>query len=495
MLAVFQASPARAQANYGSAPIGGRSTLMGRTGLVYGSDGAAAFMNPATVVGIDDQRLTFAVNFYQLSVASARHWFQPGPIDRERFGDLEVGDATITNTRLAALPSSLCLFLKLPAIHLLTRSMKHESARRARLGLCLATTAANAFSFAAVDYANAPAEGRETRQAQTITQTYSRLAFGPTYAMQISDDLAIGVSVHGILSSEQSLFAASATTYGGGQPPISSIFYSANHGDSFELNAIAGLTYRINRHQTVALAIQSPSVHLLGRGGANAYTQDDVGGAPSSTRMVSADGDFVSATPLGIGIGTGVMTQRGSVELNLNAFAPMNTAYRARLRGTAVQIDGTDARESTVSVDSSQHAAGVVNGAIGGELFLYPSVSLLGGLATDFSAVGSGDLHGGLFNYYPARSQRVSASFGVGSHGEGGDLLFGAEASYAWGQRLAVNVYQAPPSLGQAPHSTFAILFVIAGSTTLKVVARAFEDIGAAVTNPASLRARPPPAR
>ena len=40
---------------------------MGNTGVALARDGAAPFLNPATVVGIDDRQLAFSVNFLALS--------------------------------------------------------------------------------------------------------------------------------------------------------------------------------------------------------------------------------------------------------------------------------------------------------------------------------------------------------------------------------------------------------------------------------------------
>src|SRR5689334_14206697 len=72
---------ARAQANDRSSPLGGRSALMGNTGVALGRDGAAPFLNPATVVAIDDRRLAFSVNFLTFQVNDFSDWQQPGTVD------------------------------------------------------------------------------------------------------------------------------------------------------------------------------------------------------------------------------------------------------------------------------------------------------------------------------------------------------------------------------------------------------------------------------
>src|SRR5271165_1742763 len=104
-------APARAQANYRSAPIGGRSALMGGTGVALGRDGAAPFLNPATIIHIDDSGVAFSVNFYTVQWSTLFGFHQPGAVDRTKYGDLSLPDDTFNESRADALPSTLCLFL------------------------------------------------------------------------------------------------------------------------------------------------------------------------------------------------------------------------------------------------------------------------------------------------------------------------------------------------------------------------------------------------
>ncbi|MEI9952284.1 MAG: hypothetical protein WDO74_25670 [Pseudomonadota bacterium] len=89
-LILTRTTRARAQANDRSSPLGGRSALMGNTGVALGRDGAAPFLNPATVVGIDDRRLAFSVNFLALQVNHFKDWHQPDGVD-PRFGEVSLG--------------------------------------------------------------------------------------------------------------------------------------------------------------------------------------------------------------------------------------------------------------------------------------------------------------------------------------------------------------------------------------------------------------------
>src|SRR5580698_5111605 len=77
-----------AQGNSFAVPIGGRSALMGNTGTALAVDGSAPFLNPATIVRMDDHRFAFAVNFYSYSLTHFGNWHVPGSVDSAQFGSV-----------------------------------------------------------------------------------------------------------------------------------------------------------------------------------------------------------------------------------------------------------------------------------------------------------------------------------------------------------------------------------------------------------------------
>src|SRR3954464_7625340 len=106
-LMLMATTGARAQANDRSSPLGGRSALMGNTGVALGRDGASPFLNPATVVGIDDRQLAFSVNFLALQLNSFKDWHQPSSVD-PRFGEVSLSESSISSTRITTVPSTVC---------------------------------------------------------------------------------------------------------------------------------------------------------------------------------------------------------------------------------------------------------------------------------------------------------------------------------------------------------------------------------------------------
>ena len=55
--------------------------------------------------------------------------------------------------------------------------------------------------------------------------------------------------------------------------------------------------------------------------------------------------------------------------------------------------------------------------------------------------------------------------------------MIGGEFSAGWGERLAVNSYQLPPVIGTTGHGTYQLMFVVAGSTSLRAIKRAVDDM------------------
>ena len=472
---------ARAQANYRLAPVGGRTTLVGGTGLAYGADGASTFLNPATAVRVDDSRLSFSVNFYTMTFTFAPSWYQPGPIDQARFGQLDTGSTSLADLEFNALPSSLCLYFRIGE----ARSVKDkehtpdfERVRASKLGLCFASIQGSHFGFASGQYDHTATSGSVTRHAQTVSQRYDRFSFGPTFAFSLSENFAIGASVHASFASHRSIFSATANTYNV-TTPTTSIFTSGARGDSFQGTATLGMWWKLGL-PTIAIAVESPSLHFYGLGAANLTTHFEAAGTDTTTTSVK--GSFTSKSPLRLSVGAGVEEHWGSGELNVSYHFPQSSAYSAVMDGRVLDRDGATINDQPLHVALSERTTGVLGIGIGGEVYVTPKLSLLGGANTDISAVPDGKLAGSLMNYFPERTHRIAGSFGIGSHGDGGDLLFGTELGVAWGDRLAVNSYELPPGLATTPHNRIELLFVIAGSTSLKSITRAVRDVRQVIT-------------
>ena len=448
LLVLLLSTAAHAQGNYRASPIGGRTTLMGGTGVADARDGAAPFLNPATVVRIEEGRLAFSVNFYSLTLRSASHWFRPGEVDATRFGVVDDASAKMTDATFDALPSSLCLFFG-AGHELRPRLDKDPIGRSARLAVCFATTQEEDFTFAEERREQRATVGL-TRQSQTVSHSFRRFAIGPTYALHLSEGFAIGASVHGSLVNER-WFTSSILD----APATSSVFVGTSRGTSFDLSSIVGATYRFGT-QTVGLAIETPDLPIAGRGGATVHASS---GAGQAVAEASAAGSFAAHRPLRVGIGTAVVDGWGAAEVDVSYWAPMDHAY-------------------SVDFDDAVGTRGVVGMNAGAEINVSPTLSFLGGASTDVGAVRLGEVGGShLFQYFIAGGDRIAGSLGVRSRGPDGDFMFGTELSHTRSQRLAVNGYAPVPALTATPDESWRILLVIAGSTSFGAIRRAAENV------------------
>ena len=478
----FSSREARAQANYRLAPVGGRATLVGGTGLVYGRDSSSAFLNPATVVRVDPGHLSFSANFYEISLFSSKNWYAPGAVDQAHFpGVTDNGNGARVSTQgFDSLPGSLCVFLRVGELFFLNKFDKKQLGEsQARLGICLASVSYDDFALNNEDY-NQPNPNGSSRQAQTVRQSFRKIAVGPTYAMYVSRALALGASLHISHTGYRSIFETSSVASAPGGGSINQGFYNSAHGDSWDIAATVGATYRVGSHQTLALALEAPSIHAFGPGGYNSYVHYD--GSGSATSSTDAAGTFAVHSPMRFALGTGIRESWGTFELNTSYHIPLASAYHAHFSGRALDVDSAGAQnERGNDLDLSARAKGAMNIGVGAEVFVAPYISLLTGASTDLSTVRGGKLANDQLAYFASDMSRVSGSLGVGSHGTGGSLLLGGEVSYSWGNRLAVNSYQLPARLDAVAAHNVSIVLVIAGTTSIQAIKRAVNDLGNAV--------------
>ena len=446
---------ARAQGSYRSTPIGGRSALMGSTGIALARDGSAPFLNPATIASISDTSLAFSVNFYSYATTRLTDFHQPGEVDRARFGDLALSGTTLQESRFEALPSTLCLFFAVagwggedgaPA----ASGDGHRKGRQ-KLAVCLGNLERQEVNLTALSYTGSSA-GRQADQAQSFQRKWNRLYVGPTMSVYLTDDLAIGLSVHGINTTLTSQWTSTSFTSDQTGHLISSGLDRANNAYSFDLGGILGLTYHLDRHYTLGFSVQSPSLHVTSSFDASTSTHYE--GAGQYATLATGSGDFSAPPPIRVGAGLGARYGRLVLEGDATLYFPRSEAMRTTLHVTEVTTAaGKDAASSSRSYDAvdTERANAVVNSAFGFEYFVRRSLGLLGGFNTDFSAVPLLSKPPSLGSVSMARTSRAAASFGIGSYGNGSELLFGTELSYAWGRAYAVNNYVLPTS---SPSST-----------------------------------------
>jgi hypothetical protein len=485
------AASARAQGNDLSAPTGGRSALMGGTGVALANDGSAPFLNPATIVRINDRSLAFSVNFYTFAYSHFSNWHQPGPVDASQFGTIHLSGTGISSNGFRVFPSTLCLFFTLAGVTDPGANDGGFHRGRQKLAVCLGNTESQNVGLPALALHSSTALGMTT-QVQSIAQNWTRFRAGPTYSMSLSDSLAIGMSLQGVYSADAFAFDSSAITSAQAGGSIQSTLGAGGNGHSFDLTAILGAMLRSGR-LTLGASVEVPALHLLGTYDAVSH-QESQGTGTSGATIASGSGSFSAPPPMRFAVGVGAQWPRLILEVDESvSVAVGNIASTLDVMNTT--LVGTTA--TTTNVDSTFSVAEhpVWNTSLGAEYLVSPSFSVLGGIATNDSALAALSPTSTLGNLVQARMSDVNASIGIGSYGGGGDILIGARFGYGWGQSMAANSYVIPNDWAVVDTQSYSVMLILAGATNLRAIGRAVEKAEKAVTtgNPELPPAAPPP--
>ena len=469
------ATTAHAQGNAYAAPIGGRSALMGNTGIALGIDGAAPFLNPATIVRLDDQRFSFSVNFYNYSVTSLNGWHQPGPADMSQFGKVALSNTGLTSSGFGGLPSTLCLFFTLakgsPSPDAEVGSL---DSWRQKLAICLGTTESQGVAFSALPFNGVTSLGA-TSQSQSLVQSWSRLNIGPSYSVALSRRLAVGLSLHGVYTNESFILDSSSITASMANGGVQSSLGVANSGNSFDMSAILGAIYS-PRPFTFGLSVTFPAIHAFGSYSGTTHDEYSSGTTGSAT-LTNASGTFSATPPIRIAVGAGVEWPNLTLELDESLNIPSPSGFEASVSGTTSTLSanklGSTPFQSTFSVQ--EHT--VLNSSVGAEYFIKNDFSLVGGFSLNLTALPALNPSAGLGNLVQERENIATVSAGVGTYAKSGNLLLGFQLGYGWGESLAANPYQTPNDLVAIDTRSYSALLILAGSTNLKSLGRAVEKI------------------
>ena len=187
---------------------------MGDTGVALGTDSAAPFLNPATIVAERQPTLSLSINLLG-RVVHAPSWYVPGPIDSGLYGNVPQGSAaTLRVSSGTAIPSTFCFFQPLTRLE----ALRQDKVRAGRqdFAACFGTTELDQFDWVGQGYQVANAD-RSTMQSSSVRHTWQRFVLAPTYAIQVTDALAFGASIQGSLTSatELSRWVVGETTTAG----------------------------------------------------------------------------------------------------------------------------------------------------------------------------------------------------------------------------------------------------------------------------------------
>jgi hypothetical protein len=473
------AGDARAQGNALSAPTGGRSALMGNTGVALARDGSAPFLNPATIVRINDNSLAFSVNFYTFGATSFVGWHQPAPVDTSQFGNVALGSTSISTNGFRILPSTLCLFFTVRGVTAEGSNDGGLHRGRQKLAVCFGSTEFEDVLLPALAFQGNTPPGT-TAQTQSIARTWNRFQAGPTYSISLSDDFAVGLSLHGVYTTESFVLDSGSITSAQGGGAVQSSLDAAGSGHAFDLAAILGAAYH-RGSVTLGASAQFPALHVFGTYNGTLHSDYSLAGTDNAT-LSSGSGSFTASPPMRFALGAGAEWQRLVVELDESFQLPLSS-ISSFVNGSTTSLTGTTATATPFSSVYSTQEHPAWNTSLGAEYFVSKSFSLIGGASTSLTTLPALSPTMSVGNLVQARSSSASASLGIGSYGAGADLLIGAQLGYAWGQSMAVNPYVLPNDLAVVDTRAYTVMLILAGATDLRAIGRAVEKVQNAVTS------------
>src|SRR5205823_10117294 len=113
------------------------------------------------------------------------------------------------------------------------RTIAPHTGGRQKLAVCLGTTEQQQVSLPAVNYRGAVAGGA-TQTAQSIAYSWRRVAVGPSYGVDITDALTVGVSLHGVVSTYGFQWSSSANTNDVAGRPTATSMDASGSGHSID---------------------------------------------------------------------------------------------------------------------------------------------------------------------------------------------------------------------------------------------------------------------
>lgn len=471
MICSASAASALASGNHRSAPMGGRSALMGGTGVALGVDGAAPFLNPATITGIEGGKLAFSSRFYRFSRTSFRDFYTPGPID-EQLGTSSFGDTDELNHRVHSIPDSICYFF--PPLG--------GAARQHRLSLCLSTVEEQQLSLTALGLSRT-SSGVRLDQNQHFDVGWSRFNLGPTWGAAVGERLKLGASLmvsfsryrQTLLGSSVVETAAGATTTSGYESLVSAA--------SWDVATRLGATYDLTKRFKLGLSVSVPLFHVFGN-----IRQTHVSDSSDQRSQWWGKGGFSASPPLEFRVGLGGEWESVRLEGDVFVTAGSSSYMRGELDREEVTVpSGGPATRATSKLTVNERTHATVNLALGAEVFVSQRFSVLFGAQSDINALH--DLQASEARLFRTKLDYYRTGAGICSYTDYGDLMVGLRFDYGVGKAAPANTLLVPSALGLASVHEFGIMAVLAGSLSWRSIKQAVGDLSEVVKGNGS----PPP--
>lgn len=456
---LVSASTARGQGNPQSQVLGGRSALMGGTGVALGSDSAAPFLNPAGLARINQSTLALSSQLIELEVRTLSRFRQPGPAPDLSDG-VTLEDADVTNIALDFIPTAVCYFQSLG---------ETDSPRKHTLSFCLGATEEDEVTSLGQS-GSIRADGFQIDATNSVDATWTRRAFGFGWGHFFTDWLAGGASVF-VDQAEQKVTLSTTGLREDLAAELSDVnALNLNRtGTSFALRGEVGGLVHLGDRLRVGLAVRTPSWVF-----ASSYNEtQERRSIDGSTRRRVETGSFEAPSAGRIALGLGYEGPRLQVELDMFFYIPRADFLSLEVdrEETRVEPDGSTSRtRSTETVDDGSNFT--VNISAGARYSLSPSWSVLAGFQTDLSLLEDRADRAPEDRIASTSADLFFGSVGVGYKGRLGNIVTGLRGGYRDGQVVTVDSFVFEPTTAVVTDTAVSVLFVIYGELDFGAVAK-----------------------
>jgi long-chain fatty acid transport protein len=424
LLAVlFFAASARADANYQDFPLGERAMGMGGAFAALADDPSASWYNPGGLGLMSRSSATASLGVYGIE----RRVVETGFSNPVRTADLRQLSFPIISTSLSAMTKF---------------GSRDEKGSRNAIGISLFFPFSQSVGFRQVEPPGRSVTGQD---ASIFVQNESArtLWVGPSFSRRIGPNFSLGFSIFYDYYTYARSFEM--TNLGGGATPRASTVSSAVDVSTGSLLLRLGALLRVDDHWRFGAAFSLPTLQLHGGGSLIAHRIGTQGGL---TYEVDSVGDqrAYQRRPFDLRLGGAYQRTRDfAVSFDLSVHGPVRFL---RLQPEVQIPDPFFVRE--VRRDA------VVNGNVGVEWLLRPTIPLRAGFYTNFSA--APEIPERTTDPYEPRVHMFGLSASVGYLADGFGLDFGV--TVAFGSGVAQAVDEADPTVLRRANVQHTLVYI-----------------------------------
>lgn len=363
-----------------SVPLGGRTATMGGAGVAFGNDSAMPFLNPAGLAGLPTDVLGLSGTVYGASRVSGRALLSPSGRSAI-YGPAVDAGTEVTSTATFEMPSAILYG-------------RHIGDDRHQV-LAMSLTTPTALKRALVVNGSTLYPQRQGSELETFSYQHDRRDYylGPSYALEVSRALRIGVSAFAVYS--DSTLSSSRTitqSYRGGIQGVSSFNGYSERATAWSATAVAGLQLAPVEGLWLGLSVEAPSQHMGGKLEGNQSYGSVVtrsGNTGAATTDAAYQGRFQAVRPGRVTAGIGYQRPRSfavaldaTVTFGRSRAERQDLVFRYAERQTG-EINRSHAQRVSIArgYDTSIDVAG------GGELYVLDWLAVRAGAFVDRSAL------------------------------------------------------------------------------------------------------------